>query len=110
MNFHGYPFEGEDVGGDTVQEPAVVAYHYSAACKAVKALLKGSDGIYVHVVGGLVQQQDVAFVFEGECQMQPVALAAGKYSALLLLVGTGEVESGYPGPGVYLPPAEAHPL
>src|SRR3712207_6517144 len=50
----------EDVGGDPVQEPPVVADHHGTAGKLQQGVLQRTQGLYVQVVGGLVQQQQVA--------------------------------------------------
>ena len=52
--------EGEDVGGDAIQEPPVVADHDGAAGEAQQGLLESSERVDVEVVRGLVEQQQVA--------------------------------------------------
>src|SRR5215213_10553311 len=52
-------FEGQHVGGDPVQEPAVVADHDRAAGEVEQGALQRAEGVDVQVVGGLVEQQEV---------------------------------------------------
>jgi len=82
----GVALECEDVGGDAVQEPAVVGDDHGTAREVLDAFLQGADGVHVHVVGRLVEQEDIALVLEGQCQVEAVALTAGEHSAELLLV------------------------
>ena len=46
--------------------------------KASSAVLEGPQGVDVEVVGGLVEQQDVAALLQHLGQVDPVALAAGQ--------------------------------
>ncbi len=52
--------EGQHVGGDTVQEPAVVGDHHRAAGEFQQRVLQRAQRVDVEVVGGLVEQQQVA--------------------------------------------------
>src|SRR5439155_8881172 len=87
-------FEGHDVGGDPVQEPAVVADHHRAAGEADERLLERPQRVHVEVVGRLVEQQQVAPALEQRRQVQPIALAPGEILDLLLLIGSAEAERG----------------
>ena len=49
-------FEGEDMGADAVEEPAVVADYHGAAGESLKAFLKGTERVDVDVVGWLVEK------------------------------------------------------
>ena len=49
-------FEGEDVRGDTIEEPAVVGDHDGAAGEILQTLLQRTQRIDVDVVGRLVQK------------------------------------------------------
>ena len=84
---------GKDVGADTVQEPTVVTDYHSTASKGLETFLQGTEGVDVNIVGGLVEQEHIAFLLQCHGQVQTVALTAGEHAALLLLVGTGEVEA-----------------
>ena len=51
--------EGEDVRGDPIQEPPVVADDDGATGKVEQRLFEGTQRVDVEVVGGLVEQQQV---------------------------------------------------
>jgi hypothetical protein len=85
--------EGEDVGGDAVEEPAVVADDHGAAGEFLEQrVLERAQGVDVEVVGRLVEQQQVAAALEQLGEVHAVALAARQHADLLLLVGALEVE------------------
>ena len=92
--------EGEDMGADAVEEPAVVADDDGASGEVLEAFLKGAHGVYVDVVGRLVEEEYVGLALEGECEVEAVALAAAEDADLLLLVGAGEVEAADVGAAV----------
>src|SRR5215831_18534055 len=48
-------FKGEDVSGDPVEEPTVVAADHGAAGKVLKPLLESPQSIHVQIVRRLVQ-------------------------------------------------------
>ena len=54
-----FTFKGEDVGRHTIEKPAVVRDHDSAAGEIVECFFESSQRIDVEIVGRLVQQQDV---------------------------------------------------
>ena len=78
--------EGEHVGRDPVEEPAIVADDDGAAGERLEARLERPERVDVEVVGRLVEQQDVAARLEQLGQVDPVALAAGQLADRLLLV------------------------
>ena len=86
--------EGEDVGGDAVEEPAIVGDDHGAAGEGEEGLLERAQGVDVEVVGRLVEEQEVAAAVEELGQVEAVALAAGELADLGLLVGALEVERG----------------
>ena len=69
-------FEGEDVRGDAVEEPAVVADDRRAAGKFEQRLLERAQRVDIEIVGRLVQQDDVGGGLEHLGEMDAVALAA----------------------------------
>ena len=85
--------EREDVGCDTIQEPTVVRDNYCATCEVLQALLQCTKGVYVDVVGRLIEQDYIALLLQCQCEVQAVALTTREYATLLLLVCTGEVEA-----------------
>ena len=101
---------GEYVGADAVEEPAVVAHHHGTSGKVLQTLLEGAQGVDVDVVGRLVEKQHVALLFQGHCQEEAVALATREHSDHFLLVGTGEVEAREIGSGIDVASAHAEAL
>ncbi len=83
-------FEGEDVRGDAVQKPAVVADHDHAAGVVEDRLFERPQRIDVEVVGRLVEQEQVGAAAQQLGQVDAVALAAGEHADFLLLVGARE--------------------
>src|SRR5262245_45884615 len=98
--------EGEDVRGDAVEEPAVVADHDRAAGEVEQRLLERAQRVDVEVVRRLVQQENVAAGTEQLREMDAVALAARELADRLLLVAALEVEPTRVLPRVHLTPAE----
>ena len=98
--------EGEDMGGDAVEEPAIVADDHGATGIVLEGFFEGAQGIDVEVVGRLVEEQDVGAALQDLRQMDAVALAAGEHADLLLLVGALEVEGAAIGARVDLALAE----
>src|SRR5205085_9140529 len=84
--------EGEDVGGEAVEEEAVVADDHRAAGKILDRFFQRAQGLDVEVVGRLVEQQHVAAAFQHLGDVDAVALAARKLADILLLVRALEVE------------------
>ena len=93
---------------DAVEEPTVVGNDHGTSGKILETFLKRADGVYVHVVGRLVEKEHVTLVFERERKMQTVSLAAGEDSAELFLICTGEIESRNISPCRHFPLAEFH--
>ena len=85
-------FERQDVGGDAVQEPAVMGDDHRAAREVHEGFFERAQGIDVEVVGRFVEEQDVAAALQELRKLQAIALAAGQIPDLLLLVGTTEAE------------------
>ena len=67
-------FEGQDVGGDAVEEPAVVRDDDRAAGEVEQRLFERAQGVDVEVVGRFVEQQQVAAPLQQLRQVQAVAL------------------------------------
>ena len=68
--------EGQDVGGDAVEEPAIMADDDGAAREILQRLFQRAQRIDVEVVGRFVEQQHVGAGLEHLGQMHAVALAA----------------------------------
>ena len=82
-------------------------HDHGAARERQQRLLERAQRVDVEVVGGLVEQQQVAALAQKLGQMQTVALAPGELRDLLLLVRAPEVEAGDVGAAVYGAIAEA---
>src|SRR6202040_2498665 len=85
--------KGEDMRGDTVQKPAIVADDHGATGKVLQRLLERTQRIDIEIVGRLVEQEDIGAGFEHFGEMHAVAFAAGKLADFFLLIGALEVES-----------------
>ena len=73
-----------------------------AAWERQQRLLEALERLGVEVVGGLVEQKEVAALLEREREVQAVALAAGEHASRLLLVGALEAEGCHVGAAVDL--------
>src|SRR5216683_2042696 len=98
--------EGEDVGGDAVQEPAIVGDDDGAAGIVEERLFKRAQRVDIEIVGRLVEEEEVGALLQHLRQMHPVALAARQLPDLFLLVGAAEVEERAVGPAGDLAAAE----
>ena len=87
-----------------------MADYHGTTCESFKSFFKRSQGIHVDVVGGLVEQQHVTLLLQRHGQVEAVAFAATQHSALLLLVGTREVEAAEVCACIHVAPAEAYQL
>src|SRR6516164_9207040 len=68
--------ERQNVRGDAVEEPAIVADDDGAAGKILERLLERAQRIDVEIVRGLVEQQHIGARLEHLGEMHPVPLAA----------------------------------
>ena len=93
-------FEGQDVGGEPVEEPAVVAADDGAAGEILQPFFQCAQGIHVQIVGRLVEDDEIRALFQHARQMHPIAFAAGEVLHLLLLIRPGEVEAGTVAAGI----------
>jgi hypothetical protein len=84
--------EGEDMGRDAVEEPAIMADDHGAAGEVLQRLFQRTQRVDVEVVGRLVEQQDVGAGLQHLGEVHAVALAARERADLLLLVAALEVE------------------
>ena len=85
-------FPRQNMRGNAVEEHAVVARDNRAAREFHERLFEALERFDVEVVGGLVEQQQVAALLERKRQVQAIALATGKHASGLLLVRTLEAE------------------
>lgn len=94
-------FEGEDVGGNSVEEPAIVADDNGASAKVDEAFFEGAEGANVEVVGRFVEEEEVAAAAEEFCEVNAVAFAAGEKADFLLLFAAFKVEAGAVGAAIH---------
>ena len=79
-------FEREDVRGEAVQEPAIVADHDGAAGEIFQRSFERLQRFDVEIVGRFVEQQHVGAGEQRLGQVHAVAFAARKLADFLLLV------------------------
>src|SRR5690606_30943295 len=79
-------FVGQNVGGNTVEEPAVVRHHHHGARESIDGFFQRPQGFYVEVVGRFVQQQHVSALLQGVRQLQTATLTTGQLAHALLLI------------------------
>ena len=51
---------GQDVGGDAVEEPAVVGDDHGTSRELQEGVIEAREGLDIQVVGRLIEQEDVA--------------------------------------------------
>ena len=59
-----------------------------------KCVLQRAKGLDVKIVGGFVEQEQVATHLQGEREIQPVALTTGEHLRRFLLIRAFETEGG----------------
>ena len=53
-----------------------MADYYRAASKIFQGVFQSARGVYIQVIGRLVQHEHIAAVSEGFCKMHPISLTA----------------------------------
>src|SRR3546814_2274542 len=81
-------FKGEDVGGKTVEEEAVMADDHGAARIVFESVFQGTQRFDVKVIGRLVEQEDIAALLQELRHVNASALTAGQLADLPLLTAT----------------------
>ena len=89
--------KGQNVGGDPVQEPAIMGDDQRRTGKGIQRVFQRAQRVDIQIVAGLIQQQHIGPGLEQFGEMDAVALTAGKIADLLLLIGAGEVEARHIG-------------
>ena len=103
----GVALEREHVGGDAVEEPAVVADHDGAARERERAPSSSARSVSTsRSLVGSSSSSTLPPALQHLGQVDAVALAAGQLADLLLLVGALEVEAGDVGAAVDLAAAD----
>ena len=85
--------EGKDVGGNSIQEPAVMADYHDTTGEIFQGVFQCPHGVYVEIVRGLVQQKHIGAFFQHTGKMHPVPLSTGQRSHRFLLVCPGKVKA-----------------
>jgi len=91
-DYLGIAFKSQDVCGDPVEEPAVMADNDCTTAKIFKRLFQGAQGVNVKVVSWFIEKQDISAIFQHSRQMNTISLAAREEADLLLLFGPAEIE------------------
>lgn len=86
-------FEDEEVSAYPVEEVAVMADDHYAAGEFIESLLQYAHGVHVKVIGGFVEQQEIAAPAQELGKMYTVAFAAREFPDLFLLLRTAEIEA-----------------
>ena len=73
--------------------------HHGTPRELLQRVLQRTEGLDVEIVGGFVEQQQIAAFLEGQRQVEPVALTTGEHTGGLLLIGALEPEGRHIGPG-----------
>src|SRR5690606_31748440 len=94
--------ERQYVGGDTIEEPAVVADDHDRAGEFEQCVFERAQRFDVEVVGRLVEQQHVTAGEQGLGQVQTATLTARQVSDGLVLIAATEVEAAQIGPRRHL--------
>ena len=84
--------KGQNMGGNPVKEPAVVADNHCAAGKFFQRLFQRAQRVDIKIICRFVKQQQVCAAFQHPRQMHAIALTAGQLANMLLLVPALEVE------------------
>ena len=71
------PIELDHIGGDILQEVAVVAHDDAGEGSLLKQILEPRDSGKVEVVGGLVEQENVRMLYQGFDDRETLLPAAG---------------------------------
>src|ERR1700687_1467098 len=85
--------EREDMRCDAVQEPAIVRDDDRATGERHQRIFEGAQRFDIKVIGGFVEQEDVAAGFQYLCQVHTVAFAARQVADHLLLLHALEIEA-----------------
>src|ERR1700733_4822379 len=73
----GVALEGEDMGRDAIEEPAIVRDDHRAARKGHQGILERAQCFDIEIIGRFVEQQNVAAGLQYLGKVYPIALTAG---------------------------------
>ena len=89
------------MGGEAVEEPAVVGGDEGGAAVVGEAFFECLEGFDVEVVGWFIEEDDVAAAAEDFGEVDAVSFTAGEVADEFLLVAFLEVEPSAVGAGVH---------
>ena len=69
-------FEDEKMGAYPVEKVAVMADDHDASGEFIQGFLQYAHGVHIKVIGGFIEQQEIAAPTQHFCQMHTVALAS----------------------------------
>src|SRR5438477_11402921 len=78
------PFEGQDMGGDTIEEPSIMSDDDGTPRKVFEGFFKRAQRIDIEIVCGFIEKEDVGLLLQHFCQMNSIPLTSGKVANLLL--------------------------
>ena len=83
-----------------------MGYHHCASGEFDQRVFQRFQRLNIQIIRGLIEQQQIAALLQGEGKIQTIALATGEYAGQFLLVGTFETETGDICPCRYLDAAD----
>ena len=86
-------FEGENMRRNSIQEPAIVRDHDGGTRKFKQRFFERPQRLDIEIIGGLIEQQEIAACAQHLGEMHPIAFAAGQQADLLLLVLTAKIKA-----------------
>ena len=69
-------FESQNMCGDAVEKPAVVADDDGASCKMFNRFFKGAERVYIEIVGRLIEEQNVRALLQHLREVHSIPFAA----------------------------------
>jgi hypothetical protein len=100
----------QNVGGNTVKEPAVVRDNHRAARELQQGVFQRAQGFDIQVVGWFIEQQDVTADLQQLRQVQTTAFTAGQLANAFTLVDAFEVKAAHVGAARHLGVADLHDI
>src|SRR5262245_60635509 len=94
--------EGQNVGGNAIEEEAVVADDDGAAGEILERRFERGQRLDIEIVGRLIEKDQVRARLQHLGEVDAIALTARELAHLLLLVGALEIEPADIGPGLHL--------
>ena len=72
----GVTFEDDQVGADTVKEPAVVTDDQSCPCEFGQSFFEGAQGVDIQIIGGFIEEQHIRAFSQCFCEMNTISFTA----------------------------------